>query len=158
MQEMQVRFLGQKEPLEEEMAPHSSILAGRVPWREEAGRLQSIGSQRVRSAWSDLAHRATTCQKWCSLEKRAGIHRWLGHRMGGHSRQREDSMSIEYTILRLPSGPGWQECELGDGEVEWVGGIGAIPSNFCLSSLCSRLTCIMLLDLNSLLLHPQSQP
>ena len=50
MQEMQVRFLGQKEPLEEEMAPHSSILAGRVPWREEAGRLQSIGSQRVRSA------------------------------------------------------------------------------------------------------------
>ena len=47
MQETQVRSLGWEDPLEKEMATHSSILAWRVPWREEPGRLQSMGSQRV---------------------------------------------------------------------------------------------------------------
>ena len=42
---MQVPSLGQKEPLEEGMATHSSILAWRIPWIKEAGGLQSIGSQ-----------------------------------------------------------------------------------------------------------------
>ena len=42
-----VRFLGQKDPLEKEMAAHSSILAWRIPWMEEPGGLQSKGSQRV---------------------------------------------------------------------------------------------------------------
>ena len=41
-------ILGQEDPLEEGMATHSSILALRIPWKEEPGRLQSIGSQRVR--------------------------------------------------------------------------------------------------------------
>ena len=44
-QEMWVLPLGQKEPLEEEMATHSSILAWKIPWAEELGRLQSMGSQ-----------------------------------------------------------------------------------------------------------------
>ena len=43
-----VQFLGQEDPLEEGMATHSSILAWRIPWTEELGRLQSIESQRVR--------------------------------------------------------------------------------------------------------------
>ena len=47
-QEMQVQSLGQEDPLEEEMAIHSSILAWEIPWREESGGLQSMGSQRVR--------------------------------------------------------------------------------------------------------------
>ena len=47
MQETQVRFLGQEDPLEKEMATHSSILAWRIPWTEEPGGLQSMGSQRV---------------------------------------------------------------------------------------------------------------
>ena len=46
-QEMWVRSLGQEDPLEEGMAMHSSILAWRMPWTEELGRLQSVGSQRV---------------------------------------------------------------------------------------------------------------
>ena len=46
-QEPQVQSLGQEEPLEEGMAIHSSILAWRIPWAEEPGRLQSIGSQRI---------------------------------------------------------------------------------------------------------------
>ena len=52
MQEMWVQSLGQEGPLEEKMATHSSILAWRVPWTEEPGRLQSIGSQRVGHGWS----------------------------------------------------------------------------------------------------------
>ena len=47
MRETQVRSLGQEDPLEKEMATHSSILAWRIPWIEEAGRLQSTESQRV---------------------------------------------------------------------------------------------------------------
>ena len=45
--EDQVLSLGQEDLLEEETATHSSILAWRIPWTEEPGRLQSIGSQRV---------------------------------------------------------------------------------------------------------------
>ena len=47
MQEIQVPFLGQKDPLEKGMATCSSILAWRIPWIEEPGGLQSMGSQRV---------------------------------------------------------------------------------------------------------------
>ena len=48
-QEMQVLSLGQEDPLEEEMATHSSILAWEIPWTEEPGRLQSMVLQRVRN-------------------------------------------------------------------------------------------------------------
>ena len=47
MWETWVRSLGREDPLEEEMATHSSILAWRIPWMEEPGGLQSTGSQRV---------------------------------------------------------------------------------------------------------------
>ena len=47
MQEIRVQSLGQKDPLEKEMATHSSILAWRIPWPEEPGGLQSLGLQRV---------------------------------------------------------------------------------------------------------------
>ena len=47
MREMRVQSLGREDPLEKEMATHSSTHAWRIPWREEPGRLQSMGSQRV---------------------------------------------------------------------------------------------------------------
>ena len=47
MQETRVLSLGQEDPLEKGMATHSSVLTGRIPWIEEPGRLQSMGSQRV---------------------------------------------------------------------------------------------------------------
>ena len=50
-QETRVRSLGGEDPLEEGMAAHSSLLAWRIPWTEEPGRLQSTGSQRVRHDW-----------------------------------------------------------------------------------------------------------
>ena len=48
MQSLRVRSLGWEDPLEEEMATHSSILAWRIPWTEKPGGLQSVGLQRVR--------------------------------------------------------------------------------------------------------------
>ena len=48
MQEMQVQPLGREDPLEKGRAPHSSMLAWKIPWAEEPGGLQSMGSQRIR--------------------------------------------------------------------------------------------------------------
>ena len=48
VQETQVRSLDLKDPVEKEMATHSSTLAWKIPWTEEPDRLQSMGSQRVR--------------------------------------------------------------------------------------------------------------
>ena len=57
VQETWVRSLDQEDPLEKEMAPHSSILAWSIPWTEEPGRLQSTGSQRVGHDWvTSLTH------------------------------------------------------------------------------------------------------
>ena len=51
VQETQVQSLGEEIPLEKGMATHSSILAWRIPWTEEPGGLQSVGSQRVGHDW-----------------------------------------------------------------------------------------------------------
>ena len=48
MRETQVQSLGQEDPLEKDIATHSSVLAWKIPWTEEPGGLQSMGSQRVR--------------------------------------------------------------------------------------------------------------
>ena len=47
MQETRVQSLGWEDPLEKEMAIHSSTIAGKIPWTEKPGRLQSMGLQRV---------------------------------------------------------------------------------------------------------------
>ena len=60
--ETQIGSLGREDPLEKGLATHSSILAWRIPWTEEAGGLQSIGSQRVSHDWRDLAHKAYEMQ------------------------------------------------------------------------------------------------
>ena len=52
MPEPRVRSLGWEDPLKEEMATHSSILAWKIPWMEEPGSLQSMGPQRVGHAWA----------------------------------------------------------------------------------------------------------
>ena len=53
VQEMQVPSLGWEDPLEKEMATHSSILAWEIPWTEEPGGLHSLWGRRVRHDWSD---------------------------------------------------------------------------------------------------------
>ena len=52
MQRMWALCLGQEDPLEKEMATHSSILAWEIPWTEESGGLQSTGLQRVARDWT----------------------------------------------------------------------------------------------------------
>ena len=64
-QETQAWSLDWEDSLEEGMATHSGILVWRIPWTEEPGRLQPIGSQRVRHEWSDL-----TCKRNISNNKR----------------------------------------------------------------------------------------
>ena len=56
MQETKVRSLGRENPREKGMAIHSSILAWRIPWTGKPGRLQSMGSQRVRYDWVTNTH------------------------------------------------------------------------------------------------------
>ena len=52
VQEIWVQSLGWEDPLEKGMATHSSFLAWKIPWTEEPGGLQSVGSQRVRQSWA----------------------------------------------------------------------------------------------------------
>ena len=63
MQETQVPSLSREDPLEEEMATHSSLLAWRIPWTEEPGGPQSMGSQRVRHNWVTKP----TCKRFLSV-------------------------------------------------------------------------------------------
>ena len=65
-QEKWVWSLGREDPLEEEMATHSSILAWRIPWTEEPGGLQSIGLQRVRCNWAHT-HKVILVLSFCPL-------------------------------------------------------------------------------------------
>ena len=53
MQETWVQSLGWEDPLEKEIATHSSVLAWRIPWTEEPGGLQSMGSQNIQTQLSD---------------------------------------------------------------------------------------------------------
>ena len=63
IQVTRVWFLSWEDPLEKEMATHSSILAWRIPWTEEPGGLQSMGSQRIRHNWATNTHTHTHTQK-----------------------------------------------------------------------------------------------
>ena len=89
MQEMQVQSLSQEDPLEEEMATHSSVLAWRIPRTQEPGRPQSMGSQRVRHDWATITHSedsagASLVAQWwriclqCRRHMRCCFDPWLG--------------------------------------------------------------------------------
>ena len=85
MQETWVQFPGQEDPLEKGMATHSSILAWRIPWTEEPGRLWFIGSQRVGHDCSDSAHVHTNITDGRKLQRhddqrQCGILGWILNR------------------------------------------------------------------------------
>ena len=77
--------LGREDPLEEGMTAHSSILAWRMPWTEEPGRLQSMGSQRVRHDWVTFTSLHLPCSgsghsdslRWCLGECSQCLLLWL---------------------------------------------------------------------------------
>ena len=68
MQEAWVQSLGREDPLEKEMAIHSSTLAWRIPWREERGRLQSMGSQRVGQDWATSLSKLAEGKKYKKIK------------------------------------------------------------------------------------------
>ena len=74
MQETRVRSLSWDDPLEKEMATHSSILAWRIPWTEEPGRLQSMGSQRVGHDWATSLSLSLVIQ-WIHIRTAKGLGR-----------------------------------------------------------------------------------
>ena len=65
MRETQVRSLGWEDPLEKEMATHSSILAWKIPYMEDPGGLQSTGSQRVGHNWESSLSPSCPLSQWC---------------------------------------------------------------------------------------------
>ena len=72
--EARVQSLGWEDPLEKEMAPHSSTLAWEIPWMEEPGRLQSMGSQRVGHNWAtslSLSEWNHSLNLWLSLRSQS---------------------------------------------------------------------------------------
>ena len=78
MQETRVQSLSWEDPLEKEMATHSSIFARRIPWREEPGRLQSTGLQRVGHDWATSVsffhvRKEVEVTEWAWLN---GVRRW----------------------------------------------------------------------------------
>ena len=66
-QEMRVWYTGWEDPLEKGMATHSSILAWRIPWTEDPGGLQSMGSQTVERDWAIAAADAKSLQSCLTL-------------------------------------------------------------------------------------------
>ena len=71
MRETQVQSLGREDPLEKEVATHSRILAWKIPWTEDPGRLQSLGSQRVGHDWATWLHFTSTIV-WPQKNNREG--------------------------------------------------------------------------------------
>ena len=79
MQETWVQTLGREDPLEKEMATYSSILPWRIPWTEEPGRLQSMGSQRVGHNWVTNTHsRVSVCTHTHTQAYSKDHHVWVG--------------------------------------------------------------------------------
>ena len=106
-QELQVRLLGQEDPLEKEMATHSSIFAWEILGTEEPGRLQSVESQRVRHHWAHTL--ACVHALWPSLESPTTCLRpyslaWIGHTPANFkgSEDREEYPQIRGRDFRSP--------------------------------------------------------
>ena len=104
MQGTQVQSLGQEDPLEKGMATHSSILAWRVPWTEEPGRLQSMGLQ----SWTQLKQLSTLGTGSSCLPVRLlhtpsgkGVTLWLGEK--GSAPHPDAAQSLSGSVRRPTS-------------------------------------------------------
>ena len=87
MQETLVWFLGQEDPLENWKGTHSSILAWRIPWTEEPGRLQPMWLQRVGQDWEACTFTFLNCavytKKWGKAWKASPVTQWLPSGVAG---------------------------------------------------------------------------
>ena len=98
MWETWVQFLGWEDPLEKGMVTHSSILAWRIPWTEEPGGPQSMGSQ-SRTRLSDFHFHRMSKVAWNKPERKASL---LGKRKrkkaGSQEKQRRNMISISFSL------------------------------------------------------------
>ena len=110
MQEIRVQSLGGTDSLEKGMATHSSILAWKIPWTKEPGRLQSLGLQRVRHNW-------VTHTFWClfsnsSLTRSSFLLKLQGRistgeqRIGTGQLDRSNQVNVQFQTHQLTPGPG----------------------------------------------------
>ena len=101
MQETWVRSLGREDPLEKEMATHSSIFAWRIPWTEEPGGLQSMESQTVRNNW---------------VTEHACTHAWFG----GSGVKEGGTWDFTYMKMMLWLPYHWMECVISRFSHVWL--------------------------------------
>ena len=105
MQETRVQSLGWEDPMEEGMATHSSVLAWRIPWTEEPGRLPSLGSQKVRHNWSNLAHMQLSALMQETPKHALGPRPKGGTGREKRERERNRERRSRVTVLELRRGP-----------------------------------------------------
>ena len=113
IQKTQVQFLGQEDPLQEDMATHSSILAGKIPQTEEPGGLQSLRSQRMGHAHTKIpvldgtipmCIDASLLNTWWKREKERGRKEKREKEGGRMEERREGKVSKrETTVLLHPN-------------------------------------------------------
>ena len=93
-QETQVQSLSQEDPLEDEMASHSSVLAWKTPWTEEPGRLQPLGSQSVGHDWvtehTEMMGVSMLMAHWVIFIK----SHWINHRLPFGSDDKEAASNV----------------------------------------------------------------
>ena len=99
MQDICFQFLGKEDPLEKGRATHSSILAWRIPWTEEPGRLQFMGSQRIRHDWKN-----NTFIFIYSL----GLPRWLSGKQPSHQGKSRRRLKFHSWVRKIPWRMKWQ--------------------------------------------------
>ena len=116
MQETWVQSLGWEDPLEKEMAAHSSILAWKIPWTAEPARLQFMGSQRVRHDWVTSLH-------FLCVTLWLGANQWLAEAKPGPSLkpQRGESLTSCWLSQQVQFYLGWEWGCLASSE-DWVDG------------------------------------
>ena len=100
MQETWVRSFCGEDPLETRMATHSSILAWKIPWTEEPGGLQSMGSQRVRHNWALMPHSLSDVT-WAPLSHPGASHLNCWWNMGSSLTLDLQSQSFRAGVLNL---------------------------------------------------------
>ena len=138
--EMWVWYLGQEDPLEKEMATHSSILAWKIPWTDEPGGLQSMGPQRVGYNWGTLEGNGSPLQYsclenpvdrgawWAAVHSVAQSWTWL-KRLSMHACIGEGNGNpLQYSCLENPR----------DGGAWWAAVYGVADSWTWLKQLSSR--------------------
>ena len=96
IQEMWVWSLGHEDPLEKEMATHSSVFAWEIPWTEEPGGLQSKGSQRVKHDWASMHATMTLNKDLKNIYTRS--HSYIDLKV---------LFTLAVELLKLPASRGW---------------------------------------------------